>query len=166
MGKPFARSDSARAARTPRPEMAAENRVRATLTPLLNKRGAWVGQYAIEVAGVALETRYPENRMAKALAMAGITGKLEIYGPSADGKGTIFRITVDIEKHARFRWSEGDMGIRRRPWDELTLAPLMDAASKLSVTLEEAKVGSGQSPLSGKSPNRILERHGARELKP
>ncbi len=107
---------------------------KATLTPLVSP-----GRYRIEAAGITIESRYPENRMTKVLALAGVTGKLEVFGPSADGKRTILRITVDIEKHARHQWSEGGRGFKREAWTERSLAPLVEAAAKFRYSPQEAQ---------------------------
>ncbi len=97
------------------------------------------GQYLIEVAGVSIKSRYPANRMAKALSLAGLTGKLEIYGPSADGKRTELQLTVDIEKYAHRQMAETDAGFRWLAWSPLSLSPLHDAAAKLKPLLVDAQ---------------------------
>ncbi len=97
------------------------------------------GQYLIEVAGVSIKSRYPANRMAKALSLAGLTGKLEIYGPSADGKLTILRLIVDIEKYGSRQMSEADAGFRWTAWTPQSLAPLQNAAAKLKPLLVDAQ---------------------------
>ena len=97
------------------------------------------GQYLIEVAGVSIKSKYPANRMAKALSLAGLTGKLEVYGPSADGKRTILRLTVDIAKYGLRQMSEADGGFRWSAWTPNSLAPLQNAAAKLKRLLVDAQ---------------------------
>ena len=97
------------------------------------------GQYLIEMAGVPIKSKYPSNRMAKALSLAGLTGKLEVYGPSADGKRTILRLTVDIAKYGLRQMSEADGGFRWSAWTPNSLAPLQNAAAKLKRLLVDAQ---------------------------
>ena len=97
------------------------------------------GQCLIEVAGVSIKSKYPANRMAKALSLAGLTGKLEIYGPSPDGKRTELRLTVDIEKFAHRQRTETDAGFRLLAWTPQSLAPHHNAAAKLKSLLVDAQ---------------------------
>ena len=89
------------------------------------------GQYLIELRGVSIKSRYPENRMCKALLLAGVTGNLEIYGPSTDGSRTVLRLTVDIEKHGHRQLSETGDGVRYLTWTDKSLVPVQKAAEKL-----------------------------------
>ena len=131
----------------------------ASLTPLDQ-----YGQYLIEVAGVSIKSKYPVNRMAKALSLAGLTGKLEIYGPSADGERTILRLTVDIEKYGSRQMSETDDGFKWPPWTERSLAPLHDAASKLRPLLKDAQgqvaMGEGQREAGTALPEQTFRQTG------
>ena len=97
------------------------------------------GQYLIEVAGVSIKSRYPANRMAKALLLADLTGKMEVYGPSADGKRTILRLTVDIERYGSRQMAETDAGFRWLAWTPQSLASLQDAAALLKPLLKDAQ---------------------------
>ena len=109
--------------------------LKAFLTPLDRR-----GHYLIEVAGVSIKSRYPANRLAKVLSLAGLTGKLDIYGPSADGKRTILRLTVDIEKYGSRQMAETDAdGFRWLAWTERSLVPLHDAAARLKRSLVDAQ---------------------------
>ncbi len=97
------------------------------------------GKYLIEVAGVSIKSRYPANRMAKALSLAGLTGKLQIYGPSADGERTILQLTVDIDGYGSRQLTESDAGFRLLAWTPQSLSPLHDAAAKLKPLLVDAQ---------------------------
>jgi len=61
------------------------------------------GKYRIEACGLSLDSNYAINRMAKALFDRGYRGRMEVYGPSADDKWIILRLTGDIEKMAARR---------------------------------------------------------------
>jgi hypothetical protein len=97
------------------------------------------GQYLIEVAGASIKTRYPANRMAKALSLADLTGELAVYGPSADGERTILCLTVDIEKYGSRQMTETDAGSRWLAWTPNSLAPLHNAGAKLKRLLVDAQ---------------------------
>jgi hypothetical protein len=107
--------------------------LKANLSPLDHH-----GQCLIEVAGVSIKSRYPANRMAKALSLAGLTGKLEVYGPSADGERTILRLTADIEKDGSRQMAETDAGFRWSAWTERSLAALIHEPSGCGSALAAA----------------------------
>ena len=126
------------------PLSASQDIFTANLTPLGH------GQYLIEVAGVSLKSRYPENRMCKVLLLAGVTGKLDVFGPNASGQ-TILRSTVDIEKHGHRQLSETDNGFRYLHWMRKSEAPLRKVAKKLKRSLAQTRKHAEAAPPPGET---------------
>ncbi len=84
-----------------------------------------VGNYCADAEGFSLKSKYPINRMAKVLFDAGYRGRMETYGPAADGKYIILRHIGDIEKMAAHRLTETSKeGFRFVPWTRKSLAAL------------------------------------------
>ena len=84
--------------------------------PTGKNRDIWL---ITEASGLQIKTKYPANRMAKALEMQGKAGKLTTY---INGKPSM---TVDIQDYAKRALSETDAnGFTWKGWTPQTLAQI------------------------------------------
>ena len=95
------------------------------------------GSYRIEVPEFEIEltSRYPENRLAKVLDLAGVEGKLQVF----DGESGMLRSKWNIHDFASRRSSETRVGFRREPWTKYSLRPLKEAVQKVRQALQDRR---------------------------